>query len=93
MDWRRPKIQVTDEELERLRSAYRALGPGFPAAALGLFEPEAGAGEGEWCVKMFGRTARCLNAGELASTTFSPCLRPGKSCAPKCEGWLAGAAS
>ena len=68
MDWRRPKIQVTDEELERLRSAYRALGPGFPAAALGLFEPEAGAGEGEWCVKMFGSTARCLNAGALAST-------------------------
>jgi hypothetical protein len=59
---------VADEELEQLRNAYRALGPGFPAEALSLFGEGVGADGGDWCVKVFGRTSRCLRASELAST-------------------------
>ena len=55
-----------------MRSAYRALGPGFPAEALNLFSEDAEV-DGDWCVKVFGRTSRCLRASELA--THRP-LRP-----------------
>ena len=56
------------EELERLRNAYRALGPGFPPEAMSLFSEETQADGGDWCVKVFGKTRRCLRASELATT-------------------------
>ena len=59
---------MADEELEQLRGVYRALGPGFPAEALRLFDQDVGADGGDWCVKVFGKTSRHLSAGELAST-------------------------
>jgi hypothetical protein len=59
---------VADEELEQLRNAYRALGPGFPAEAQSLFSEDAEADGGDWCVKVFGKTSRCLRASELATT-------------------------
>jgi hypothetical protein len=59
---------VADDELEQLRSAYRALGPGFPAEALSLFSEDNVVDGGDWCVKVFGKTSRCLRASELATT-------------------------
>ncbi len=67
MDGKR-RSRLSDEELEQIREAYRALGPGFPAEAQRLFDPDAGDDGGVWCVKVLGRRSRCLNAGELAST-------------------------
>ncbi len=58
---------MADDDLEQLRNAYAALGPGFPREALTLFD-QGGAEGGEWCVKVYGRTWRCLNASELQST-------------------------
>ena len=63
-----PNKQVADEELAALRDAYRALGPGFPPEALRLFGEDVGASGGDWCVKIHGKTSRCLSVGELAST-------------------------
>ena len=65
---RQPKKQVADEELEELRDAYRALGPGFPPEALRLFDSDVGASGGDWCVRVYGRRSRCLSVRELAST-------------------------
>ena len=45
-----------DEELEQIREVYRALGPGFPAEAQRLFDPDAGDDGDVWCVKVFGRS-------------------------------------
>jgi hypothetical protein len=59
---------VADEELEQLRDAYRALGPGFPAEVLRLFGQDVEDNGGDWCVKVHGKTSRCLSASELAST-------------------------
>jgi hypothetical protein len=59
---------MADEELERLQDAYGALGPGFPAEARRLFDPDVGADETEWCIKVHGKTSRRLGVSELASS-------------------------
>ncbi len=65
---RQDGVAVNDEEIEGLRELYRGLGPGFPPAGSRLFDDEAGTGGSEWHVKVFGRVARCLRAGDLTST-------------------------
>ena len=65
---RTEKPMVPAEAVERLREAYRVLGPGFPDAAARLFEPDAGAEGGEWYVKVFGRLVRRLRVGEMTSS-------------------------
>jgi hypothetical protein len=58
---------MADHELEQLRNAYSALGPGFSRGALTLFGQD-GAEGGDWCIKVNGRRSRCLGAAELDST-------------------------
>jgi hypothetical protein len=58
---------MADGELEQLRNAYGALGPGFPPEAGRLFDQD-GADGAEWCVRVFGRRSRCLGASGLDST-------------------------
>jgi hypothetical protein len=62
------KTVVPAEEVDRLREAYRGLGPGFPDAAARLFEQDAGAEGGEWYVKVFGRLVRRLRVGDMTSS-------------------------
>lgn len=58
---------MVDDELGQLRNAYgAALGPGFPSEALVLLD-EGGAERGEWCIKVDGKRARCLDTSELDS--------------------------
>jgi hypothetical protein len=63
----RDSERATDGNVERLRAMYHALGPGFPAEALRLFDREPGADGGGWCLRHNGHVLRCLSAGELAS--------------------------
>jgi hypothetical protein len=58
---------MANDELERLRNAYGALGPGFPSEARVLFD-QNGAEEGEWCIKVNSRRSRCLGTSELDSS-------------------------
>jgi hypothetical protein len=58
---------MADDELDLLRGAYRALGPGFAPEALALFDQD-GAKGGEWCLKINGRRLRCLGTSELDSS-------------------------
>ena len=60
--------EVGDDDVERLRSVYLALGPGFPAEAFALFEHEGGDGGGVWCRLAPHAKPRFLTATELAST-------------------------
>ena len=46
---------MADEELEQLRNAYRALGPGFPAEAQSLFSEDAEADGGRLVRQGLGR--------------------------------------
>jgi hypothetical protein len=59
---------MADDELEQLRAAYGALGPGLPAEARRLFAPDIDADGSDWYVKVHGKTSRRLRASELAST-------------------------
>ena len=58
---------MADDELDLLRGAYGALGPGFAPEALALFDQD-GAEGGEWCIKVNGRRSRCLSTSELDSS-------------------------
>ncbi len=58
---------MANDELEQLRNAYGALGPGFPCEALVLFDQNEAEG-GEWCIKVNGRRSRCLGTSELLSS-------------------------
>ena len=58
---------MADDELDLLRGAYGALGPGFPPEALTLFDQD-GAEGAEWCFKVNGRRSRCLATSELDSS-------------------------
>ena len=64
----RDKTVVPAEEVDRLREAYRGLGPGFPDAAARLFEQDTDAEGGEWYVKVFGRLVRRLRVGDMTSS-------------------------
>jgi hypothetical protein len=59
---------MADDELEQLRAAYGALGPGLPAEARRLFAPDIDADGSDWYLKVHGKTSRRLSASELAST-------------------------
>jgi hypothetical protein len=59
--------EVSDDAAERLRSAYLALGPGFPAEALALFEHGEGEDGGMWCRLAPRAKPRFLSANELTS--------------------------
>jgi ketosteroid isomerase-like protein len=56
-----------DENVERLRAMYHALGPGFPAEALLLFDQESESDRAGWCLRQNGHVLRWLSAGELAN--------------------------
>ena len=58
---------MAEDELELLRGAYGALGPGFAPEALTLFDQD-GAQGGDWCIKVNGRRSRCLSTSELDSS-------------------------
>jgi hypothetical protein len=55
------------ETVEPLRALYHALGPGFPAEALYLFD-QSGPDRANWCLRHNGHLMRCLSAGELGSS-------------------------
>ncbi len=58
---------MADDELDLLRGAYGALGPGFATEALALFGQD-GAEGAEWCLRINGRRSRCLSTSELDSS-------------------------
>ena len=60
--------EVDDDAVERLRSVYLALGPGFPAQAFALFEHEGRGDGGGWCRLAPHAKPRFLRATELASS-------------------------
>jgi hypothetical protein len=58
---------MADDELDLLRGAYGALGPGFAPEARALFQQDGLEGVA-WCLKINGRRARCLSTSELDSS-------------------------
>ena len=58
---------MADDEMDLLRGAYGALGPGFAPEALKLFDQD-GAEGGDWCIRVNGRRSRCLATSALDSS-------------------------